>query len=551
MPAVRTLFLSDIHLGTRACQAEHLIEFLREHPAEQTYLIGDIVDFWAMHRGICWLSAHNTVVQKLLRRARHGERIVFIPGNHDEVLRDYPGVSFGGIEVHEEAIHTTADGRRLLLIHGDIFDQVTRHHRWVAVLGDMAYTQLVRLNLWLSWVRRKLGRSGYWSLAGYAKRKVKTALNFIFDFEESAVHHARERGLDGVICGHIHWATMRDIDGLCTASVTSTMWPMPVVEYLGLAPSFIDGTMLGGSSFIAHLMPALLALDAGLCNAVLVCYGSTQRSGNVNRAAVAAARRALDPQPYEAAYEPPMPVAAYALAASRHMAQYGTTRRQLAEVAVAARAWAQRNPEAFDRGPLTIDQVLASRMVADPLTVRDCCLVTDGAGAYVLQRAEDARGAPRPPAYLLGQGTACVHRQISSMPDLTTTAARESGAAAYAMAGLAPRDVNVVELYDAFTINTLLFLEDLGFCAKGEGGAFVQDGGIGPGGRLPVNTNGGGLSCTHPGMYGIFALIEAVRQLRGDGGERQVPGAAIALAHGNGGTLSSQATAILGTGDSL
>ncbi len=214
MQRVRTLFLSDIHLGTRACQAGHLLEFLRDHPAEQTYLIGDIIDFWAMHRGICWPPSHNTVIQKLLRRARHGERIVFIPGNHDEVLRDYVGHSFGGIEVQDEAIHETADGRRLLLIHGDIFDQVTRHHRWVAVLGDVAYTQLVRLNLWLSWVRRKLGRSGYWSLAGYAKRKVKTALNFIFDFEDSAIRHARERGLDGVVCGHIHWAAIKDIDGL-------------------------------------------------------------------------------------------------------------------------------------------------------------------------------------------------------------------------------------------------------------------------------------------------------------------------------------------------
>ena len=214
MPPVRSLFLSDIHLGTRACQADHLIEFLREHPSEQTYLIGDIIDFWAMHRGICWMPAHNTVVQKLLRRARHGERIVFIPGNHDEVLRDYPGVSFGGIEVHPEAIHETADGRRLLLIHGDIFDQVTRHHRWVAVLGDVAYNWLVRLNLWLSWARRKMGRSGYWLLAGYAKRKVKTALNFIFDFEDSAVRHARERGLDGIVCGHIHWAAIKEIDGL-------------------------------------------------------------------------------------------------------------------------------------------------------------------------------------------------------------------------------------------------------------------------------------------------------------------------------------------------
>ena len=214
MQQVRTLFLSDIHLGTRACQADHLLEFLRDYQAEQTYLIGDIVDFWAMHRSICWLPSHNTVVQKLLRRARHGERIVFIPGNHDEVLRDYVGNAFGGVEVLPEAIHETADGKRLLLIHGDIFDQVTRHHRWVAVLGDAAYNQLVRINLWLSWVRRKLGCSGYWSLAGYAKRRIKTALNFIFDFEDSAIHHARERGLDGVVCGHIHWATIKEVGGL-------------------------------------------------------------------------------------------------------------------------------------------------------------------------------------------------------------------------------------------------------------------------------------------------------------------------------------------------
>jgi acetyl-CoA acetyltransferase len=345
--------------------------------------------------------------------------------------------------------------------------------------------------------------------------------------------------------------TLRDIDGLCTASVLSTMWPMPVIEYLGLNPTFIDGTMLGGSSFIAHLMPAMLALAAGQCNHVLVCYGSTQRSGTMNRKAVADARRAMDPQPYEMPYEPVLPVAAYALAASRHMAQFGTTRRQLAEVAVAARAWAQRNPEAFERGPLSIDDVLKARMVADPLTVRDCCLVTDGAGAFVLSRRDLAKAAPRGAAYVLGTATACWHRQISSMPDLTVTAAKQSGEAAFAMAGLQPRDVQVAELYDAFTINTILFLEDLGFCAKGEGGAFVQGGGIAPGGHLPVNTNGGGLSCTHPGMYGIFALIEAVRQLRGEGGERQVQGVEVALAHGNGGTLSSQATAILGSANTL
>jgi UDP-2,3-diacylglucosamine pyrophosphatase LpxH len=218
MPRVRTLFISDVHLGTRACQAERLLEFLREHPSERTYLIGDIVDFWAMHRGICWTRAQNTVVQKLLRRARHGERIVFIPGNHDEALRDYLGMSFGDIQVQGEAIHETADGRRLLLVHGDAFDQVTRYHRWVAVLGDVAYNLLVRVNLWLSWIRRTLGIAGYWSLAGFAKRKVKTALSFIFDFEEFAVRHARERGLDGVICGHIHWATIKQVEGLLYAN---------------------------------------------------------------------------------------------------------------------------------------------------------------------------------------------------------------------------------------------------------------------------------------------------------------------------------------------
>lgn len=344
---------------------------------------------------------------------------------------------------------------------------------------------------------------------------------------------------------------MIDIDGLCTASVGSTMWPMPVVEYLGLNPRFVDGTMVGGSSFIAHLLPAMHALQSGQCNAVLVCYGSTQRTATFGRREIAQARRWMDPQPYETPYEPFNPPSAYALAASRHMHQYGTTRRDLAEVAVAARRWAQLNPEAFMRDPLTIDEVLAARMVSDPLSVRDCCLVTDGGGAYVMVRAERAKDLPRPPVYVLGNATAVWHRQISAMPDLTVTAASQSGREAYAMAGLSAKDMDVVQLYDAFTINTLLFLEDLGFCAKGEAGAFVRDGAIAPGGRLPVNTNGGGLSCVHPGMYGIFTLIEAVRQLRGECGARQVAGAQTALAHGNGGTLSSQSTAVLGTAATL
>lgn len=344
---------------------------------------------------------------------------------------------------------------------------------------------------------------------------------------------------------------MSDIDGLCTASVGSTMWPMPVVEYLGLRPTFVDGTMVGGSSFIAHLLPAMHALQSGQCNAVLVCYGSTQRTATFGRREIAQARRWMDPQPYETPYEPFNPPSAYALAASRHMHQYGTTRRDLAEVAVAARGWAQLNPEAFMRDPLSIDDVLNARMVSDPLSVRDCCLVTDGGGAYVLVRAERAKDLPRPPVYVLGNGTAVWNRQISAMPDVTVTAATQSGREAYAMAGLSAKDIDVVQLYDAFTINTLLFLEDLGFCQKGEAGAFVRDGAIAPGGRLPVNTNGGGLSCVHPGMYGIFALIEAVRQLRGECGARQVAGAHTAIAHGNGGTLSSQSTAVLGTAATL
>lgn len=344
---------------------------------------------------------------------------------------------------------------------------------------------------------------------------------------------------------------MSDIDGICTASASATMWAMPVIEYLGLRPSYIDGTMLGGSSFVAHLLPAIQALYFGQCNAVLVCYGSAQRSATFGRREVVASRRFLDPQPYEMPYEPMLPLSAYALVASRYMHEFGATRRDLAEVAVAARAWASMNPEAFMRDPLTIEQVLDARMVSDPLSVRDCCPVTDGAGAYVLVRAERARDLPKKPVYVLGNGTAVWNRQVSSMANLTVTAATESGRAAYDMAGLSARDIDVVELYDAFTINTLLFLEDLGFCGKGEAASLVANGGIAPGGKLPVNTNGGGLSCVHPGMYGVFTVIEAVRQLRGECGARQVGHAQTALAHGNGGTLSSQSTAIFGTQETL
>jgi acetyl-CoA acetyltransferase len=316
-------------------------------------------------------------------------------------------------------------------------------------------------------------------------------------------------------------------------------------EYFGIRPRFIEGTMTGGSSFVNYLGSAAMALNAGLCEVALIVYGSNQRSASGKL--VTASR----PPAYEAPYNPRYPVSAYALAAARHMHEYGTTREQLADVAVSARGWAQYNPEAFARGDLTREDVLASRIVSDPLTVRDCCLVTDGGGAVVMVRSERARDFPKPPVYVLASAAESTHRQISQMSDFTVTAARESGARAFAAAGVTPSDIDVVELYDAFTINTILFLEDLGFCKKGEGGAFVSDGRIAPGGALPVNTNGGGLSCVHPGMYGIFTVIEAARQIRGDAPGLQIDNVDLALAHGNGGTLSSQVTAILGSENTL
>jgi acetyl-CoA acetyltransferase len=339
---------------------------------------------------------------------------------------------------------------------------------------------------------------------------------------------------------------LSDVDGLFTVNQVNSLPTLSVGEYLGIRPRYADGTNLGGASFLNYVISASAALAAGLCDVALICYGSNQKTG-AGKLMMAAA----DAPPYEAPYKPRYPVVAYALAAARHMYQYGTTREQLAEVAVAARRWAQLNPRAYMREPLTATEVLNSRAVCDPLTVRDCCLVTDGAGAVVMVRSDRAKSLTAAPAYFLGGAAAQWHRQISAMPDVCLTAAVESGRRAYEMAGLTPADVDMVQLYDAFTINTILFLEDLGFCPKGEGGRFVAGDTIAPGGSLPVNTNGGGLSCVHPGMYGIFALIEAAEQLRGTTGERQIKDAHVALCHGNGGHLSSQVTVIMGTESTL
>ena len=334
---------------------------------------------------------------------------------------------------------------------------------------------------------------------------------------------------------------LRDIDGLLCATAQSRTSGLSLAEYLGLSPAFIDTTILGGSSFMFHVAHAQAALQLGLCKVAVIAYGSTQRTIGRRHASV------REYNPYETPFRPFLPSTAYALAASRHMYEYGTTRQQLAAVAVAAREWALLNPAAWEKEPLTIDQVLSARIISYPFTVRDCCLVTDGGGAVIMTTAERARSLKEPPVYVLGCGQAITHANISSMPDLTVTGAVQSGRGAYEMARVGPADIDIVELYDAFTINTILFLEDLGFCPKGEGGRFVEGGRIAPQGGLPVNTNGGGLSYCHPGMYGLFLLIEATRQLRGECGARQVEGCKTAIAHGNGGVLSSQSTVILGT----
>ena len=326
---------------------------------------------------------------------------------------------------------------------------------------------------------------------------------------------------------------LSDVDGLFTASAYYGMPGLNVGEYLGVRPRYSDSTNLGGASFVSHLQHAATAIDAGACEVALIVYGSTQRADGGRLKSVA------ESFPVEAPYAPRYPISQFALAAARHMHEFGTTREQLSAVAVAAREWAAHNDRAFAREPLTLDDVAGARMISTPLTSRDACLVTDGGGALLVTSAERAASLRRPPALVLGGGEAHWHRNISQMPDLVRTAATESSARAYAMAGVAPGDLDAVEVYDAFTICTILFLEDLGLCAKGEGGAFVADGRIAPGGALPVNTNGGGLSYCHPGMYGIFLLIEAVRRVRG--------GDDLVLAHGNGAVLSAQSTVVLGS----
>jgi len=345
--------------------------------------------------------------------------------------------------------------------------------------------------------------------------------------------------------------SVADVDGL--AVCTSPGWAPSVdlAEHLGIAPRWTDSTQTGGSSFEVHVQHAAAAVHAGLAEVGVVVYAATPRSsfkrggtGFGSRAGVPALTASTE---FEMPYALRGPMGSYALAASRHMATYGTTAEQLAQVAVDSRTWSSRNPRARLRDPITVDDVLASPVVASPLRKLDCCLVTDGAGAVVVTSAERARSLRKAPALVLGTGTCHTHNMISEMPDLTVTGAAVSGPLAYEAAGLGPGDVDVVQLYDSFTITIVLLLEDLGFCPKGEGGAFVAEGPLALGGSLPANTTGGGLAYTHPGMFGMFLLVEAVRQLRGECEDRQVADAEVALVHGSGGVLSTMSTIILGT----
>ena len=336
----------------------------------------------------------------------------------------------------------------------------------------------------------------------------------------------------------------QDVDALFCAGNWTWSPNLLLAEYLGIRPKYTDSTNIGGTSFEAHVGHAMAGIQAGLFDVALITYGSTQRSDR-SRGRVNAAFRLTEQ--FEGPFGLPNPVGSYALAAMRHMHEYGTTSEQLAEVAVATRKWAMLNPKAEKREPITIEDVLNSRWIAEPLHLLDCCLVSDGGGAVVVASAERARQLRKAPVWVLGHGESHTHNSITNMPDLAIhLAAVEAGRAAFAMAGLTPAEIDVVEIYDSFTITVLLTLEALGFCGIGEGGAFVSGQRTAPGGPFPMNTNGGGLSYCHPGMYGIFLLIEATRQLRGECGPRQVAGARTAIAHGTGGVLSASSTIILG-----
>jgi acetyl-CoA C-acetyltransferase len=336
-----------------------------------------------------------------------------------------------------------------------------------------------------------------------------------------------------------------DVDALFTSGV-GPIGILSLAQHLNLRPDYLDSNSIGGSSFVSHCLHAAAAIDAGLCNVALVTYGSTAAS---DRFAIGTGGGGVGDPPdhFEAPFGPTI-VGSYALVAQRHMHEFGTTSVQLAEIAVTMRRHAALNPHAKYREPITVEDVLASRLISSPLHLLDCCMISDGGGALVLTSLERARDLRQPPVVMLGGAEAVRHAGIGDR-DLLDIAARQSGPLALARAGIGHADVDLCMVYDSYTITVLATLEALGFCALGEGGAFCADGRLAIEGALPTNTDGGGLSSNHPGMRGIFLVIEATRQLRGHADAAQVAGARLALVHGTGGMLGqrhSGATLVLG-----
>ncbi|HUZ08754.1 MAG TPA: acetyl-CoA acetyltransferase [Acidimicrobiales bacterium] len=335
------------------------------------------------------------------------------------------------------------------------------------------------------------------------------------------------------------------VDGLGSTGL-GTLQPIDVAEYLGLRPRWLDSTAVGGAAWEVMASHAVDAIAAGHADVILLTYGSTARSDlrkGLRTANLDWGSRG--PQQWEAPHGITL-ISKYAMAARRHMAEYGTTIEQLAEVAVSARANAALNPDAQVRDPLTIDEVLGSRMIADPFTALQCCLRSDGGAAAVLVAEDRVPDLATRPVWVLGAAEHGSHVSMGQWEDFTTGPAAVSGPLAFERAGVRPEEMDVCEIYDAFTSMLLITLEDLGFCRKGEGGAFVEDGKLRVGGALPTNTDGGGLSACHPGQRGLFLIVEAVRQLRGECGDRQVADARLACVSGTGGWFCSSGTMVLG-----
>ncbi len=334
--------------------------------------------------------------------------------------------------------------------------------------------------------------------------------------------------------------TPADIDGVATSGES----PVAVAHYLGITPTWVDSTSVGGCSFMLHVRHAASAINEGLCTTVLITHGESGRS-RVGRGGFGRAASSLSGQ-FEMPYGPVGPPTLFTLPALRYMFEYGLSHEELAMVAVIQREWAGRNPRASFRDPISVDDVLESRMIAYPFHLLECCLVTDGGGALILVSAERAGDFEAPPIWLLGGGESVETPMISQMADFTTSRAfRVSGRKAFEEAGITTDDVDHLMIYDAFAHLPIFGLEDLGFVGRGEAGKFIWERNIAPGGVLPLNTNGGGLSYMHSGQYGMYALQESVRQLRGTAAA-QVPGAQISVAHGVGGMFGASGTVILG-----